>query len=209
MTSNQTHAILFYPLSGPTPAQHPSSKRQCASIAPKTEDLPTEPSWQIDVELLRGLCLVLGQPIPLPIKFTKLCGTTVKSGSTNFKRCLRKWPKYRCTVHWRPWIIFGFCKLSRTWSRGFAVKTYLLGLLFAFQTRSGLCTPCNPRLLQASRCATYSAPIVSMCALVSKLDFPRWVMGVKFFARFHALIRTYNNISFKQSSGNSNSLSML
>ncbi|KAI9924842.1 hypothetical protein MW887_006699 [Aspergillus wentii] len=69
---SSTRDIFFYPLSEPMPYQEPLKEQQSMPVSPRALECPTPLSYQIDIHLLNGPCLILHQPIPLTITITKI-----------------------------------------------------------------------------------------------------------------------------------------
>jgi hypothetical protein len=64
----------FYPLSEPISPQRPSKEHQYVVVDPGPVSSTGTLTWQIEVELLNGPWLLLGQSLPLRIKIKKFYG---------------------------------------------------------------------------------------------------------------------------------------
>jgi len=72
--SKQTHDISFLPLSQLNAPQSPFKKREYLNIDSDSSGSSTSLLWQIEMELLNGPYLLIGQHIPLRVNITKLRG---------------------------------------------------------------------------------------------------------------------------------------
>lgn len=88
MRLKKTRDILYMPLSRTIPAQQSYSKRQYLSLDPEVSGISEPLPWQVDVELLHGPCLCVGQPIPLRIRLTKRCEEQCKIWLNDFQTIL-------------------------------------------------------------------------------------------------------------------------
>ncbi|KNG83637.1 hypothetical protein ANOM_007200 [Aspergillus nomiae NRRL 13137] len=68
----QTRNILFYPVHEFSPPKSILRRRCLLAISHDSVSTSSPLAFQVDVELLNGQCLLLGYPIPLRIKLTKV-----------------------------------------------------------------------------------------------------------------------------------------
>lgn len=88
MNLKKTRDILYMPLSCSISPQRSYLKRQYLSLDPGVSGISEPLPWQVDVELLHGPCLFVGQPIPLRIRLTKLCEEQCKVWINDFQTML-------------------------------------------------------------------------------------------------------------------------
>ncbi|KAH1487123.1 hypothetical protein KXV92_009056 [Aspergillus fumigatus] len=66
--------ITFYPVTDFNPPSHTLIERHSVILNPGNREKPIPTSYQIDIRLSDGACLLLGEPIPLTIYMTRITG---------------------------------------------------------------------------------------------------------------------------------------
>ncbi|KMK63457.1 hypothetical protein Y699_04287 [Aspergillus fumigatus Z5] len=69
-----TRDITFYPVTDFNPPSHTLIERHSVILNPGNREKPIPTSYQIDIRLSDGACLLLGEPIPLTIYMTRITG---------------------------------------------------------------------------------------------------------------------------------------